>query len=128
MRLIAAGGRSNDSCLHARQFLEQSLGSGRGSPLTGADYQQAASLLDGKGKTQLGAAMDALASVSWELQAATARVAQPVRRQAADPARADRRGPDPQRGRRGERPCGAGHRRRALLPRVLPALGQARRS
>ena len=71
MRLIAAGGRSNDACLHARQFLEQSLGSGQGSPLTGADYWQAASLLDGKGKTQLGAAMDALASVSWELQAAT---------------------------------------------------------
>ena len=71
MRLIAAGGRSNDSCLHARQFLEQSLGSGQGSPLTGADYWQAASLLDGRGKTQLGAAMDALASVSWELQAAT---------------------------------------------------------
>ncbi len=68
MRLIAAGGRSNDSCLHARQFLEQSLGSGRGSPLTGADYQRAASLLDGRGKTQLGAAMEALASVSWELQ------------------------------------------------------------
>ena len=71
MRLIAAGGRSNDSCLHARQFLEQSLGSGQRSPLTGADYWQAASLLDGRGKTQLGAVMDALASVSWELQAAT---------------------------------------------------------
>lgn len=72
MRLIAAGGRSNDSCLHARQFLEQSLGTDRGSPLTGADYQRAASLLDASGKTQLGAAMDALASVSWELEAATA--------------------------------------------------------
>ena len=70
MRLIAAGGRSNDSCLHARQFLEQSLGPGQGRRLTGADYQQAASLLDGTGKIQLGAAMDALASVSWELQAA----------------------------------------------------------
>src|ERR1700722_18286245 len=33
MRLIAAGDRSNDACLHARQFLEQSLGSGQGSPL-----------------------------------------------------------------------------------------------
>ena len=72
MRLIAAGGRSNDSCLHARQFLEQALRPGRGGPLTGADYQQAASLLDGKGRIQLGAAMDALASVSWELEAATA--------------------------------------------------------
>ena len=71
MRLIAAGGRSNDSCLHARQFLEQALGSGRGSPLTGADYQRAASLLDGRGRIQLGAAMDALASVSWELEAST---------------------------------------------------------
>ena len=70
MRLIAAGGRSNDSCLHARQFLEQSLGNGRGSPLTGADYQRAASLLDAKGKILLGAAMEALASVSWELRAA----------------------------------------------------------
>jgi hypothetical protein len=72
MRLIAAGDRSNDACLHARQFLEQSLGSGQGSPLTGADYLRAASLLDGKGRTQLGAAMDALASVSWELEAAAA--------------------------------------------------------
>jgi hypothetical protein len=72
MRLIAAGGRSNDSCLHARQFLEQAVGSGRGRPLTGADYQRAASLLDGRGRIQLGAAMDALASVSWELEAATA--------------------------------------------------------
>jgi hypothetical protein len=71
MRLIAAGGRSNDSCLHARQFLEQSLGSGQGSTLTGADYQRAAGLLDGRGRTQLGAAMDALASVSWELEAAS---------------------------------------------------------
>ena len=71
MRLIAAGGRSNDSCLHARQFLEQALGS-RGSQLSGADYQQAASLLDGRGRIKLGAAMDALASVSWELEAATA--------------------------------------------------------
>jgi hypothetical protein len=72
MRLIAAGGRSNDSCLHARQFLEQAVGSGRGRPLTAADCQQAASLLDGNGRIQLGAAMDALASVSWELEAATA--------------------------------------------------------
>lgn len=72
MRLIAAGGRSNDSCLHARQFLEQSLGPDRKGPLTGADYQQAAGLLDRRGNTQLGAAMDALASVSWELEAATA--------------------------------------------------------
>jgi hypothetical protein len=71
MRLIAAGGRSNDSCLHARQFLEQALGDSQRSPLTGTDYQRAASLLDGSGKTQLGAAMDALGSVSWELQAAT---------------------------------------------------------
>jgi hypothetical protein len=71
MRLIAAGGRSNDACLHARQFLEQAIDHGQESPLTGADYQRAASLLDSMGRTQLGAAMDALASVSWELQAAT---------------------------------------------------------
>jgi len=68
MRLIAAGGRSNDSCLHARQFLEQAIGQ-QGGPLTREDYQRAAQLLDGRGRTQLGAAMEALASVSGELEA-----------------------------------------------------------
>jgi hypothetical protein len=71
LRLIAAGGRSNDSCLHARQFLEHALGSSRTGVLTSDDYQRAARLLDGRGKTQLGAAMDALASVSWELESAS---------------------------------------------------------
>ena len=70
MRLIAADGRSNDACLHARQFLDQSLGVGGMRRLTSADYLQAANLLDSVNQTQLGAVMDALASVDGELRAA----------------------------------------------------------
>ena len=70
MRLIAAGGRSNDACLHARQFLEQSLGAGGTRRLTSADYRQAALLLDGVSHAQLSTVMDALASVDAELSAA----------------------------------------------------------
>jgi hypothetical protein len=70
MRLIAAGGRSNDSCLHARQFLEHALGAPRQRPFTRADYRQAALLLDSVRHAQLGAVMESLASVDGELHAA----------------------------------------------------------
>ena len=70
MRLIAAGGRSNDSCLHARQFLEHALRAARQRPLAGADYRHAANLLDGGGHVVLGAVMESLASVDGELHAA----------------------------------------------------------
>ena len=70
MRLIAAGGRSNDACLHARQFLDQALGAGGMRRLTSADYRQAANLLDSGSRAQFGTVMDALASVDAELRAA----------------------------------------------------------
>ena len=70
MRLIAADGRSNDACLHARQFLDQALGAGGMRRLGSADYRQAANLLDSVNQTQLGAVMGALASVDGELRAA----------------------------------------------------------
>jgi hypothetical protein len=70
MRLIAAGGRSNDACLHARQFLDQALGAGGMRRLTSADYRQAANLLDSASHAPLGVVMDALASVDGELRAA----------------------------------------------------------
>ena len=47
MRLIAAGGRSNDACLHARQFLEHALGAPQQRPFTSADYRHAADWVDG---------------------------------------------------------------------------------
>jgi hypothetical protein len=70
MRLIAADGRSNDSCLHARQFLEHALGAARQRPLSSADYRHAANLLDSGGHAVLGAVMESLASVDGELHAA----------------------------------------------------------
>jgi hypothetical protein len=70
MRLIAAGGRSNDACLHARQFLEHALGAAGQRPLTGADYRHAANLLDGGGHAPLGTVMESLAWVDGELHAA----------------------------------------------------------
>jgi hypothetical protein len=70
MRLIAAGHRSNDACLHARQFLEHALGAAEQRPLTSADYRQAANLLDGDGHAAFGTVMDSLAWVDGELQAA----------------------------------------------------------
>lgn len=70
MRLIAAGHRSNDACLHARQFLEHALGAANQRPLTGADYRHAANLLDDDGHAAFGTVMDSLASVDGELHAA----------------------------------------------------------
>lgn len=70
MRLIAAGDRSNDACLHARQFLEHAHGAGRGYPLASPDYRQAAALLDGRAEAGAGAVMEALASVDGELRGA----------------------------------------------------------
>ena len=70
MRLIAAGHRSNDACLHARQFLEHALGAATRRPLTEADYWHAANLLDGGGHAAFGTVMESLASVDGELHAA----------------------------------------------------------
>jgi hypothetical protein len=71
MRLIAAGGRSNDACLHARQFLEQALGAGGQRTLTSADYRQAAVLLHrDRCSFALGDVMETLADTDAELRAA----------------------------------------------------------
>jgi len=37
MRLIVAGGRSNDACLHARRFLEHAVGAPGQRPFTRSD-------------------------------------------------------------------------------------------
>ena len=71
MRLIAAGGRSNDACLHARQFLEHALGAGSGEPFTVADYRLAANLLHGQGSLALGDVLESIADTDAELRAAT---------------------------------------------------------
>jgi hypothetical protein len=71
MRLIAAGGRSNDACLHARQFLEQALTAAGMQTLTSADYRHAAVLLYGDRRSlALGDVMDALAGTDGELRGA----------------------------------------------------------
>ena len=70
MRLIAAGNRSNDACLHARQFLEHELGAAGRRSLTSADYQHAANLLESDGHAALGTVMESLAWVDGELHAA----------------------------------------------------------
>ena len=70
MRLIAAGGRSNDSALHARQFLEQALSAGGMGPLASADYRSAAALLHrDQHSLALGDVMEALADAGAELRA-----------------------------------------------------------
>ena len=71
MRLIAAGGRSNDACLHARQFLEHALGAASGEPFTVADYRLAANLLHGQGSLALGDVLESIADTDAELRAAT---------------------------------------------------------
>jgi hypothetical protein len=69
MRLIAAGGRSNDSCLHARQFLDQALSAAGMQTLTSADYRHAAALLNGDQRSLvLGDVMDTLADTDGELR------------------------------------------------------------
>lgn len=69
MRLIAVGGRSNDACLHARQFLEQALGTAGVQELTGADYRHAAVILyRDRRSLVLGDVMDALAGTDGELR------------------------------------------------------------
>jgi len=69
MRLIAVGGRSNDACLHARQFLEQALGAAGMRALTCADYRHAAAILYGDRRSLvLGDVMDALAGTDGELR------------------------------------------------------------
>ena len=71
LRLIAAGGRSNDSALHARQFLEQALSTGGMGPLASADYRSAAALLHREQHSlALGDVMEALADTGAELRAA----------------------------------------------------------
>jgi len=71
MRLIAAGGRTNDSCLHARQYLEPALGASPDRPLTAADYLAAAALLHrSQASLVVGDVMEALAGVDGELRAA----------------------------------------------------------
>jgi hypothetical protein len=70
MRLIAVGNRSNDACLHARQYLERALGASPDRPLTAADYLNAAYLLHREpGTLALGEVMESLASADAELQA-----------------------------------------------------------
>jgi hypothetical protein len=71
VRLMAAGGRSNDSCLHARQYLEPALGAAPGRQLSARDYLTAAALLH---RSQAGLAagdvMQDLAATDGELRAA----------------------------------------------------------
>jgi hypothetical protein len=69
-QIIAAGGRSNDACLHARQFLERALGAGPDAVFTFTDYRQAADWLHGARRAEHGDILETLASTDAELRAA----------------------------------------------------------
>jgi len=66
-RVIAAGDRSNDACLDARQFLEQQLGAGPAVTLAKRDYRYAANALYSAGMAAGGDILDAIAPTDAEL-------------------------------------------------------------
>jgi hypothetical protein len=78
-RVIASGGRSNDACLDARQFLEHQLGpapaaatAGLTPTLTLTDYRHAARALHGAGRPAAGDILDDIAPTGAELGGAAA--------------------------------------------------------
>jgi hypothetical protein len=66
-RVIAAGGRSNDACLDARQFLEHQLGADPKVTLTLGDYRHAANALYSAGMAAGGDILDVIAPTEAEL-------------------------------------------------------------
>jgi hypothetical protein len=68
--IIAAGGRSNDACLHARQYLERALGADPDEVFTIADYRYAAKQLVGKGRDWHCDVLESIADTDAELRAA----------------------------------------------------------
>jgi hypothetical protein len=66
-RVIAAGDRSNDACLDARQFLEHQLGANPAVTLTPGDYRHAANALYSAGLAAGGDILDAIAPTGAEL-------------------------------------------------------------
>ena len=66
-RVIAAGDRSNDACLDARQFLEHQLGADPAVTLTLGDYRHAVHALYSAGMTHGGDILDAIAPTEAEL-------------------------------------------------------------
>jgi hypothetical protein len=68
-QIIAAGGRSNDACLRARQFLERAVGADPARVFTAAEYMQMAHILHGTGRGADGDVLESLAGIDAELQA-----------------------------------------------------------
>ena len=66
-RVIAMGGRTNDACLDARQFLEQQLGADPKVTLTLGDYRHAANALYSAGMAAGGDILDVIAPTGAEL-------------------------------------------------------------
>jgi hypothetical protein len=66
-QLIAAGWRSNDAALHARQYLEPALGARAEDMFGAADYRLAAERLAGAGRAAHGEVMDTIAGADGEL-------------------------------------------------------------
>jgi hypothetical protein len=66
-RVIAAGDRSNDACLDARQFLEHQLGADPKVTLTLGDYRHAVNALYSAGMAAGGDILDAIAPTGAEL-------------------------------------------------------------
>lgn len=69
-QIIAAGGRSNDACLHARQFFEGVLLPSPETVLTVGDYRYAAGRLHGAGRAVHAETLEALGATDNEWQAA----------------------------------------------------------
>jgi len=69
-QIIAAGGRSNDACLHSRQFLERALGADPDAVFTFTDYRHAADWLHSTRRPHHGDILETLATTDAELRAA----------------------------------------------------------
>jgi hypothetical protein len=69
-QIIAAGGRSNDASLNARQYLERALGADPSVVFTIADYRYAANQLPGGGRDWHRDVLESVAEIDGELRAA----------------------------------------------------------
>jgi hypothetical protein len=68
-QIVARGGRSNDACLRARQYLERALGADPDALFDRTDYDHAARRLDALGRSAHSEILDGLGAVSAELAA-----------------------------------------------------------
>jgi hypothetical protein len=68
-QIIAAGGRTNDSALHGRQFLERALGADPQASFGARDYRTAARRVEDAGRSAHGDVLETIAAADAELRA-----------------------------------------------------------